>query len=328
MKNKPIIYQAKNGEIKLRGDFDKNTIWASQKEIAEIFDVKKAAISKHLKNIYKEGELDKKSTVSILETVQNEGGRLIKRKIEYYNLDAMISVGYRVNSKKATQFRIWATKILKQHITQGYTINKKVLEKNYDSFLKTIEDIKILAKENRLIKNDDILELVRTFSHTWFGLLAYDEEKFPQKGKKKAKKFDLEKLSKELYQELEIFKKELLRKKEATELFAQEKNPESLKGILGNILQSVFGKEVYPSVEEKSAHLLYFIIKNHPFNDGNKRTGAFTFLWFLKKSKFNFIDKITPETLTALTLLIAESKPEDKEKMIGLVLLLLGNRRK
>jgi len=230
---------------------------------------------------------------------------------------------YRVNSQKATQFRIWATKVLKQYITQGYTINKKALRKNYDAFLQTVKDIEILAKANHLIGSGDILELVRTFSHTWMGLLAYDEDALPQNGSKKIKAFDLEKLSQELYQEVGKFKQELVQKKQATELFAQEKHKESLKGILGNVLQSAFGREVYPSVEEKAAHLLYFVIKNHPFNDGNKRTGAFAFLWFLKKAKFNFIKTITPQTLTALTLLVAESKPKDKDKMIGLILLLL-----
>jgi death-on-curing family protein len=317
------IYQAKNGAIELQFDNKQETFWANLNQIAEVFGVQKAAISKHLKNIYQEKELEKKATVSILETVQKEGKREVSRKIEYYNLDAIISVGYRINSQKATKFRIWATKTLKQHITKGYTINKKVLQKNYQEFLKTVEDIKLLAKNNEQIKSDDILELIKTFSSTWFNLESYDKQNFPKKGKIKNKKVDFEDLAKTLYQEIEILKKDLIQKKEATEMFAQEKNKEALKGILGNVFQSAFGQDIYDTIEEKASHLLYFIIKNHPFTDGNKRTGAFSFIWFLQKMDFDFIGKISPETLTALTLLIAESNPKDKEKIIGLVLLLL-----
>ena len=163
--NKPVIYQTKSGEIKLRGDFDKDTIWATQKQIAEIFEIERSVITKHIRNIYKDDELDFDSTCAKFAQVQKEGNRTVKRNIEYYNLDTIISVGYRVNSKRATQFRIWATKVLKQHITRGYTINKKVLQKNYEAFLQTVKDIEILAKENRLLKSTDALELVRAFSH-------------------------------------------------------------------------------------------------------------------------------------------------------------------
>ena len=163
--NKPVIYQTKSGEIKLRGDFDKDTIWATQKQIAEIFEIERSVITKHIRNIYKDDELDFDSTCAKFAQVQKEGNRTVKRNIEYYNLDTIISVGYRVNSKRATQFRIWATKVLKQHITRGYTINKKVLQKNYEAFLQTVKDIEILAKENRLLKSTDALELVRAFSY-------------------------------------------------------------------------------------------------------------------------------------------------------------------
>jgi len=163
--NKPVVYQTKSGEIKLRGDFDKDTIWATQKQIAEIFEIERSVITKHIRNIYKDDELDFDSTCAKFAQVQKEGNRTVKRNIEYYNLDTIISVGYRVNSKRATQFRIWATKVLKQHITRGYTINKKVLQKNYEAFLQTVKDIEILAKENRLLKSTDALELVRAFSY-------------------------------------------------------------------------------------------------------------------------------------------------------------------
>ncbi len=317
--NKLQIYQAKNGGIELKFDDKKETIWANQKQIAEIFDVNIPAINKHIKNIFEDGELDN-STISILEIVQNEGKRQVKRKVEFYNLDMIISIGYRVNSTKATQFRIWATKILKQHITKGYTLNKKVLRKKQKEAEKVLKDLQALVKNTKLVGVSDVLELIKTFSNTWFNLETYDKQGFPKSGfTKKKVKISAE----ELYQEVAVLKAELMKKKEATELFANETKKGKLEGILGNVLQSAFSQEMYPTVEEKAAHLLYFIIKNHPFSDGNKRTGAFVFIWFLEKTKLKSRTKITPETLTALTLLIAESNPKEKEKMIGLILLLL-----
>jgi death-on-curing family protein len=322
IKKQLIIYQAKNGKIEFRGDLDKETIWGNLNQIAEVFGVQKAAISKHIKNIYDSSELEKKATVSILETVQTEGKRQIKRNIEYYNLDVIISVGYRVNSKSATQFRIWATQVLKKHLLDGYTINKKRIKQNYNSFLKTVDQIKLLLLENNSIQTRDILELINTFASTWFSLGAYDNENFPKKGLSKKK---VAITSEELSEAITKLKKKLLIKKQATDIFAQERNKNSIQAIVGNVFQSVFGKDVYETIEEKAAHLLYFVVKNHPFVDGNKRTGAFSFVWFLNKTGILSVD-ITPTSLTALTLLIAQSNPKDKEKMIGLVLLLLEKK--
>lgn len=326
LNKKLAIYQAKNGAIELNFDDKKETVWVKLDQIALLFDRDKSVISRHIKNIFKEEELSKNSTVAFFATVQKEGNREVERSIEFFNLDMIISVGYRVNSKMATKFRKWATKTLKNHITKGYTVNKKVLQKNYKEFLKTVEDIKILAKSNQQISSDDILELIKTFSSTWFSLESYDKQNFPKQGKKKSKKkVILKNLSQDLYSKIEVLKENLIQKNEATDLFAQEKKKGSLEGIFGNVFQSVFGEDAYKTIEEKASHLLYFVIKNHPFNDGNKRTGAFSFIWFLQKMDFDFKEKISPETLTALTLLIAESNPKDKEKMVGLVLLLLQN---
>jgi prophage maintenance system killer protein len=319
-KEKIIIYQSKTGKIEFRGDFQRDTIWGSLNQMADLFNVKKPAISKHLKNVYKEGELNRKSTVSILETVQREGKRRVVRKIEYYNLDAIISVGYRINSKKATQFRVWATKTLKQHLLKGYTINKKQINKNYQSFVEAISNVKAFLPEKQKVGNEDVLELVNVFASTWFSLDAYDKEKFPKKTySKKRIKINAE----ELENVLQSFKEELKKKKQATELFGQEREKKAIKGIMGSVFQSLGGKDVYPSIEEKSAHILYFIIKNHPFVDGNKRSAAFSFVWFLRKVGL-LRATFTPQALTALTILIAESNPRDKDKMIKLVLLLLG----
>ncbi len=314
--DKIVIYQAKNGAIKLHKDLDKETIWATQKQIASVFDVDIKTINEHIGNIFNTNELEENSTIRKFQIVQIEGNRSIKRDVLHYNLDMIISIGYRVNSKKATQFRIWATKTLKQHIVKGYTINKDRIKYNYDKFLETVEDIKKLS--NSKIENKDILELVKTFASTWFSLDAYDKQKFPKKFTKKKVKIEVDKLC----EDIEKLKKELIKKKEATQLFAKESSKNRLEGIVGNILQQFSNKDLYPSIEEKASHLLYFIIKNHPFTDGNKRTAAFSFIWFLQKSKFS-LSRISPETLTALTLLIAESNPKDKDRVIGLVLLLI-----
>ena len=194
-----VIYQAKSGKIEFRGDFDRDTIWGNLNQIAELFDVQKAAISKHLKNIYKQGELKKKATVSILETVQIEGNKQVKRKIEYYNLDVILSIGYRVNSKQATQFRIWATKTLKQHLLDGYTINKKRIGKNYEKFLLAIANVKALLPTGNKIGAKDILELINAFANTWFSLDAYDADTFPKIGvTKKQISFGVEELTQEI----------------------------------------------------------------------------------------------------------------------------------
>ncbi|MDD9869115.1 MAG: virulence protein RhuM/Fic/DOC family protein [Gammaproteobacteria bacterium] len=321
MKNKAqkqaVIYQAKSGKIEFRGDLERDTIWGNLNQIAELFGRDKSVISRHIKNIFKAGELEQHSVVAKIATTATDGKTY---QVEYYNLDMILSVGYRVDSRQATQFRIWATKTLKQHLLDGYTINKKRISGNYRKFMRAVADIKTLSAGNDKLANADVLELVGAFAGTWFSLDAYDKQQFPQKGLTRK---TLTVQARDLYADIAAFKAELMRKGEATELFAQEKSGESLNAILGNVFQSAFGKEAYPSIEEKAAHLLYFTVKNHPFNDGNKRAGAFAFVWFLQKAKLRFQEKITAQTLTALTLLIAESDPKEKEKIIGLVLLLL-----
>jgi hypothetical protein len=246
-----IVYQSKNGALTFKTDRANETIWLTQDQIAELFDVQKAAISKHLRNIFNSEELEEKPTVSILETVAKNNKVY---KIKHFNLDAVISVGYRVNSKKATHFRQWATKTLKEHIQKGYTINRHRIKTNYDEFLRAVSDVKSIAT-GATVDNDSVLELVALFADTWFSLN----------------------------------------------------------------MQSFGGTDLYPSIEEKAAHLLYFFIKNHLFVDGNKRSGAYAFVWFLRQAKILDIARITPPALTALTLLIAESAPAEKDKLIGLV---------
>ena len=312
-----VIYQSKTGAIELKGDFRRETIWANLDQIAEVFDRDKSVISRHIKNIFNEGELRRNSVVAFFATTASDGKTY---QVEYFNLDVILSVGYRVNSKKATIFRQWATKILRQHITKGFTVNPKVIKQNYAQFQKAVDSVKHLLPAGMKTDTGSILELIKAFSATWFSLDAYDKEKFI-KGKATGKKVAV--AANDILDGIKELRIELARKKEAGDLFAVEKNSGAVEGIVGNVMQAFGGKELYESVEEKAAHLLYFMVKNHPFADGNKRSGSFAFVWFLRKNNALDMNRITPEALTALTLLIAESNPKDKDKMTGLVVMLL-----
>jgi len=311
-----VIYQAKNGAIELKADVTKETIWANQVQIAQVFNVDVRTINDHIKNIYKTGELVEKSTIRKIRIVQKEGKREVQREVGHYNLDMIIAVGYRVNSKNATQFRIWATKVLREHLVRGYTINPKQISKNYDLFMKSVADVQALLPEHIALDPKTILELIKEFAGTWMSLDAYDKEELKPIGTtKKSVKLSGE----ELREAIANLRAELIKKGEAEEIFAQERAAGSVEGIVGNVMQSFGGKFVYESVEEKAAHLLYFMVKNHPFVDGNKRSGAFAFIWFLRKTRSKKSRNINPGALTALTLLVAESKPEKKEQIVALI---------
>lgn len=316
-----IVYQAKNGAIELKGDSRHETIWANRMQMAEIFGVNPQAITKHIQNIYKEKELHRKATSSKMELVQNESGRSVRRQIDIYNLDVLISVGYRINSSVGTKFRQWATKTLRAHIVDGYTINKTRIAKNYDAFLKAVGEVKKLLPLGGIVDAASAMELVKMFASTWLSLDSYDKEVLPKGGVTKKK---VEFTAEELHSDLEKLKRDLMRKGETTDLFGGVRGGQSIEGIVGNIFQTFDGKDLYPTVEEKAAHLLYFMVKNHPFADGNKRSGAFAFVWFLKQAKILNPARLTPEALTALTLFVAESHPKEKDRIVGLVLLLLN----
>ncbi len=321
-KNKGVvIYQAKSGAIELKGDFTHETIWATLDQITDVFGRDKSVVSRHLKNIFKEGELLRNSVVAKNATTASDGKIY---QVEYYSLDAIISVGYRVNSKTATEFRKWATGILKEHITQGYTINRKQIVKNYDVFMQTVASIQNLLPEHVMLDPKMVLELIKEFASTWVALDAYDKDTLSAIGTTKK----LVKLSgAELVQAIGDLRDELMKKGEASDLFAREKRAGSIEGIVGNVMQSFGGKNLYVTAEEKAAHLLYFMVKNHPFDDGNKRSGAFAFVWFLRKMKIKGVRNINPSALTALTLLIAESQPNKKSQMTALVTTLLSAKK-
>jgi prophage maintenance system killer protein len=318
------------GTVELSATVENETVWLSQKQMSELFDVKVPAISKHLKNIFESGELDPKVVISKMETTTLHGAvedKTQTRSTNFYNLDAIISIGYRVNSQRATQFRIWATKILRQYIIDGYTINKeKLKEKKLDELTQTLQLIQqsLKTKELSAVEAKGFVEIISNYAKSWALLQGYDEQSLEEVVAHREQKFILDYAeAKEAIAEL---KKALMSKGEATELFGQEKAGE-FKGNLLNIYQSFGGEDLLPSVEQKAANLLYYEIKGHPFNDGNKRIGAYLFVLFLHKNgilhKENGEAKINDNALASLALLVATSAPEQKEIIIKLVMNML-----
>jgi len=323
-KGEIVIYKSPTGpEIQLK--LEKDTVWLDAHLIAQLFDVNRPAIVKHINNIYKTGELDKESTCSILEQVAADGKI---RKMNLYNLDMIISVGYRVNSQRATQFRIWATKTLKEHLVKGYTINEKLLLQAKNKLQELQGAISFLQEKSKheLLggQEQEIFNLLANYSRTLTLLEQYDKEKLSLIKNTKGK-FILK--YEEAINVISKIKKDLVAKKEASDLFGQENN-DKFKGILSSIYQTFDSKELYPSLEEKAAHLLYFIIKDHPFVDGNKRIASFLFVYYLDKNDFlhrkTGEKKINDNTLTALALLIAVSNPSEKDKLIKIITNLLA----
>ena len=318
-----LLYQTQDGQTRMDVRLVEETVWLTQAQMAELFQKDVRTISEHIGNVFTEGELEPNSTVRNFRIVQKEGKREVDRDIKHYNLDMILSVGYRVNSKKATLFRQWATKTLREHITQGFTINRSRIKTNYEAFLAVAKDIQKLLPATSAVNPSDAIELISLFADTWLSLDAYDRGTLA-KGKLTKKKAVLtaEKITKSLVE----LKVELINKNEATDIFGMERSSGSVAGIIGNVMQSFAGNEVYPTVEEKAAHLLYFMVKNHPFTDGNKRSGAYAFVWFLKQAKLLDLSKLTPSALTALTVLVAESDAIHKDKTIKLILNLISKK--
>ncbi len=314
LKNNIIVYQAKSGAIELRGDFGKETIWATQAQIVNLFGVDQSVVSRHIKNIFKDGEIEEKSNMQKMHNANSD------KPVILYSLDVILGIGYRTNSKVAIEFRKWATKTLRAYIVDGFAVNKTRIASNYAQFLSVVDDIKKLLPAGSTVDAGDAVELVSLFADTWLSLDAYDRDALP-KGKLTKKKVALtaEKITGSLAQ----LKTELIQKSEATDIFGNERNAGSVAGIVGNVMQSFGGKDVYESAEEKAAHLLYFMVKNHPFTDGNKRSGAFAFVWFLQQANILDVSKLTPPALTALTILVASSDPKDKSKVVALILNLI-----
>lgn len=319
-----VIYQDKQQgiEIRLQGE----TLWLTQRQMAELFDTSIDNIGLHLRNIYKSEELEKNGTAEDFSVVQTEGSRKISRQIKHYNLDAVISVGYRVSSVKATQFRIWATRVLREHLVQGWTLNRQRLTVNIHELTTALRLVRKTAANPELTQNASrgLVDVITRYTQTFLLLQQYDEGLLTDpKGEKGGKLPGID----ESRKIIATLKKNLVRRKEATKLFAQERD-EGLTAILGNLNQTVFGEPAYPTMEAKAAHLLYFVIKNHPFVDGNKRSAAFLFVNFLHRNQ-RLLDTLSQPVindmgLAALTLLIAESDPKEKETMIRLIMNMLA----
>ncbi len=324
MQNQIVIYEDINGEARLEVSLENETLWLNQKQLEILFDRDKSVISRHIRNIFKEGELDKNSVVAKNATTATDGKMY---QVEYYNLDMIISLGYRINSKRATNFRVWATKILKEFIVKGYAIDeKRAKERGLKELEQTIDLLKNTISNSQLELSEakGLLDVIINYSRTWTLLQGYDEDSLKIDFVPKEAKFILD--SSEAKASIAELKADLLRKGEATELFGREKAGE-FEGILRNIYQTFGGVDLLESVEEKAANLLYYIIKGHPFNDGNKRIGAFMFILFLSKNgmlyKPNGELKINDNALVALSLMTAKSEPKQKDTIINLIVNIL-----
>ncbi|MBQ6410033.1 virulence protein RhuM/Fic/DOC family protein [Candidatus Saccharibacteria bacterium] len=324
--NQIEIYKAAEGEVIFRVDSEKDTIWATQEQLAKVFNVDRSRITHHLRNIFKDGELDENSVCAFSAHTANDGKTY---KVKMYNLDAIISVGYRVNSKKATDFRIWATSVLHNYLTKGIAVNERRLKALDSKKLKEVEGM--MGVIRRLITRqaldageaNGVLEVISRYSTSFKTLKEYDDgfidlSSINVKSTKKEKK-----LTPEFCEEvIEGLKKSI----KGGDLFGKPRN-EAFKGSIENIYQSYNGEDLYPTVAEKAAHLLYFVIKDHPFYDGNKRIGSLLFIMFLTMNGENLAKngetKISDRALTALALLIAESNPQEKELITSLIRKLL-----
>lgn len=316
-----IIYKAKNGHIELKVNLSEDTVWLSLNQISELFARDKSVISRHLSNIFKNKELEQNQTVAKFATVQKEGKKKVQRDIDYYNLDVVISIGYRVNSSEATQFRIWATQVLKEHLIKGYTIyEKRLAERGVRELQQSIELLQKTLTRNDLVNDIGIetIQLIMSYTRTWHLLLAYDEDElaWPSQDKPSVSVLNYEMVVTAIGQ----LKTDLASRNEATALFGNERE-HGLQSILGNLEQTFSGEPLYKTIEERAAHLLYFIIKDHPFSDGNKRIGCLMFLLYLKLQSTTI--KLNDNGLVALALLIAESNPAQKDLMIRLIVNLL-----
>jgi len=310
-----LIYEAEGGQTQVSVRLDAETVWLSQEQMAALFGRERSVVTKHLRNVFKEGELDEKSNVQNLHIANSD------KPVRFYSLDVIISVGYRVKSQRGTQFRLWATRTLREHLVQGYTLNStRLAERGINEAQQAIE---LLARtlNNQALVNDTgsaVLALIVDYAKTWRLLLQYDESGLvlPESCQPAQSALDHGKALAAIAQ----LKAELMARGEATPLFGQVRG-EAFAGLLGSIEQTMFGESLYRTREEKAAHLLYFVIKDHPFSDGNKRIGSFMFLLYLQQEGMSMA--INDNALTALALLIAESDPANKELMIRLVVNLL-----
>lgn len=316
------IYTSQDGQVSLQVSFEQETVWLSQAQMAELFGKNVRTINDHIENVFKEKELDQNSTIRNFRIVRKEGNRQVSRNIEHYNLDVIISVGYRVKSQRGVQFRQWATKTLKQHLIDGYTLNEKRLQERGIDYQQTVELLSRTLLNQQLLnaEGEAVIQVVQDYAKSWSLLQAYDEQSLKENTAKQHHMIAL--LYDEVLKAISALKQELISKGEATELFAQVRG-DGLASAIATIEQGFGDTWFYPNVASRAAHLLYFVIKNHPLADGNKRTGSFLFLWYLRLNQHLLAKPVSQlindNTLVALALLVAESLPEQKELMIRLI---------
>lgn len=321
MNSEIVIYQSDSGSISVK--LERETVWLSLQQMAELFARDKSVISRHLRNVFAEEELERAAVVAKNATTAADGKTY---QVEFFNLDAVLSVGYRVNSKQGTRFRQWASQVLKQHLTQGYTLNRERFEANARELEAALELVRKTARAPELDSEGGrgLVEIVSRYTQTFLWLQRYDEGLLSEPVGSPGGELPSLASARQHLQEL---KAQLMARGEASELFARERG-EGLAALLGNLQQSVFGEPAYPSLESKAAHLLYFVVKNHPFADGNKRSGAYLFVDFLHRNG-RLLDAqgnplINDTGLAALTLLVAESAPAQKDTLIRLIMNMLA----
>ena len=323
-KGEIVIYTSEDGSVSLDTKLENETIWLTQDMMTKLFETTKQNISLHINNIYKDEELDKTSTVKEFLTVRKEGNRTVSRNIEYYNLDMIIAVGYRVNSKRATQFRKWATSTLKEYITKGYAINEKMLKSKQEQIQALQSTINLLTRsiENQISSVDEAQNVAKILDNFAKGLNLLDNFDHKTLDTKGSTEKEAVIIKEKEY--LEIINK--MKSEFASDVFANPKD-DSFASSINQIYQTFDGKDCYPTLEEKAATLLYLITKNHSFSDGNKRIAASCFLYFLDKNNMlykNNLPIIDASALFALTLLIAESKPEEMDIMKQILISVLN----
>ncbi len=324
--NQVEIYQTKDKRTQIEVKFEEDSVWLTQQQMADLFKQSKQNISLHISNCFKEKELDQKSVVKDSLTTARDGKMYNTKN---YSLDVVISVGYRVKSKRGTQFRQWATQRLKDHLVKGYTLNEKRLNQVLQNMQHLEQAVKLIQQsgssaELSATETKGLLEIITNYTHSFILLNQFDSNSLTDKKLNENITYEIE--YNEAVKAIEELKKQLIKKKEASALFGNQRD-EGFESILNSIVQSFDGEYLYKSIEEQAAHLIYFVIKNHPFTDGNKRIGAFLFVWFLEKNKHRFKKtgelKINDNALVALALLVAQSNPDDKEIMVKLVINLI-----
>lgn len=324
MNNSIEIYSSQDGSIQLKVKLENDTVWLTQSQMAELFGVDRTSIVRHIRNIYKSEELDQNSTCAKNAQVRTEGHRSILREIPYYNLDMIISVGYRVNSKNATSFRRWATSVLKQYLIKGYAINQQIKLDRYNELKDVVRLMSRTVGLQEKVTSEEYGGLFNVISDYVYALDTLDYYDYQSLSIQKTTK---EEQFRATYENAMEAINALKEKFGGSQWFANEKD-DSFKSSIGQIYQTFGGEDLYPSVEEKAAMLLYLVVKNHSFSDGNKRIAAMLFLWFLNNNHVLYAEdghkRIADNTLVALTLMIAESRTEEKDVMVKVVVNLIN----